>query len=297
MIITQTKISRLTVWTLIASMTVGIGAVCARSLEIHQDFLQSNSPFYVRVSVGNHGGCPEDLTCPASTYRLRLSTTAGEITLAKEILIGSDETLDNPLHDTGLPSPEMQMAFTSQFYKGAIIKLFPSSDATLEDILLIEMTKNDSDAQTFEIPFRLLSPDSMSILKTSVRVDQRWAAWESEAEQLQVQVLFTGLESKAIAKNFRNKLEVVNRLLGLERVAREALLMGRITNLTYTELQGLWAITWNNLLFSNNDVFIFAHRYQRLKNRYNKSLTTLPLVVGNLNVLLQNIRYRHQLAE
>lgn len=293
----EIKIGQLIIGIILMATVTGTGVAGARSLQITDDFLHMDAPLYLRVSAGNHQGCPDTGKCPSVHYQLRLSSSSATITLAKELLIGSDEILDNPLHDTGVPSSELEMEFSSEFYKGAIVKLYPQPEATLDDFLSIELTRDQLETEQFEIPFRLLSPDSVSILYTAPQVDQELEEWRDYADQLQLQVLFTGLEPDETPHHVRNKLEVVKRLLGMERVARTALLNGEISNLTYNELQSLWAIVWNNLLFNDQDVLIFAQRYQRLKNRYNKSITTMPQMVGNLKVLLQNIRYQHQLSE
>jgi hypothetical protein len=215
------------------------------------------------------------------------------MTLAKEIMIGSDEKLENSSKDNGVPADSFDLDFSTPFYKGAILKLFPDDAATTDDLLTIRIRKDNLTEQTYAIPYLLLSPDSLNILATADQVDAKYSGWNTEAGQVKVQVLFLGTSKDEFASSFRHKLMVMEKLLIMENYLRGYLLGGKTSNLTYLELQSVWDLLWNNIQFSGEQAGQFVARYNKLKFRFNRGQLKVELLVGNVKRLLQNMQWQN----
>jgi len=279
---------------IILGLMVFSGMAWARSLQVTDDFLHQEIPLYIRLSIGNHQGCDDLKNCPSHSFAVSVSSVNAQMTLAKEILIGSDELLNNSLKDTGLPADNLNFSFATPFYKGVILKLFPDVHAATSDLLTIKITEDGGAEKMIAVPYLLLSPDSLSVLATASQVDSKYADWLPLSDQLQLQVLSLGLNQAELAHQFRNKLQIINRMMALERFARDKLLDSTLSNLTYQELQTAFGIVWNNVLFSDLDTQQFNHRYERLKFMLNKGESTPALLVGNLKRLLLNIQLENE---
>lgn len=271
------------------------GSALAMSLTLI-DNIQTHSPMYIRVLIGNHDGCSNDASCKEHNYSGSVISENAQIVLTKEFLISSDELLDNEIHDTGLPSEKIDFDFSTEFYKGFIIKLFAEEETTLDDALILNLSIDGAEMETIRVPYRFFG-DSMSVLATAGRSEEDFVDLERFAEQIKISQIFLHSPSEPMNKfmeptRMRYRLEIINRLISLERYARAQLLSGDIENLTYLELQKIWDRVWNNIQFTGNDVVYFKNRYARLKKMLNEEQTSLARVVGSLNVFMRQVTFK-----
>lgn len=272
------------------------GYALAMSLTLTDD-IHSYSPMYIRVLIGNHEGCQQVDSCIEHQYSGSLISENAQIVLTKEFLINSDEVLDNDIHDTGLPTDHITFDFSTEFYKGFIIKLYADENTANSDALILNLSVDGEDDNAIVIPYKFFG-DSTSVLATAGRAEEDFADLENYAKMVNISQVFLHSPSESMDKEMeptrmRYRLEIISRLMSLERYTRAQLLAGNIENLTYLELQRVWERIWNNIQFTGNDVVYFKTRYSRLKKMLNNNETSLARVVGSFNMYMRQITYRN----
>lgn len=273
---------------------LGATQVSARSLTIDNNYLHQESPLYLRVSIGNHDGCSEASSCKEHHYQGTLKAEKAKMTVARDLLVTTDETLTSSSGDWGVPAEEISFDFSTPFYKGAVVKIFPDADATVDHKLTLTLKQDDLPSENVEISYQLLSPDSLDILlTTSLHLGEKLAS-DSLMEKMQLQVLGVGWEENLKNERFASKLTMLQKALNLEKWLRTQLLESKATNLTYMEWQTALDMIWDNAEFTPADATNFVRRYSRLKLMLDKGLTRAELVVGSLKRLLLNIEWRIQ---
>lgn len=270
---------------------LGATQVSARSLTIDNNYLHQESPLYLRVSIGNHDGCAVASSCKEHHYQGTLKAEKAKMTVARDLLVTTDETLTSSSGDWGVPAEEISFDFNTSFYKGAVIKIFPNSNATIENKLVLTLKQDGHPEETAEIRYELLSPDSVNIFLSTLFPLGEQLASDALMEKVQLQVLGLGWDGNLKNERFASKLTILQKAFNLENWLRTQLLAGRINNLTYTEWQLALDMIWDNAELTPADVQSFVKRYNRLKLMLDKGLTKPELMVGNLKRLLLNIEW------
>jgi hypothetical protein len=284
----RNKISSLLIGCIVFSFA-GVGVAGAAGDAVKGEILDY-APTYIRISIGNHEGCPDLSECVSHNYKGSIAGENATVTLGKGILIYADEVLDNDLHDTGLPSEDLDFEFSTPFYKGFVLKLYPDDVAGPEDFLTLNLQVDESEEFVLEIPYKIIEADSNSVLATALQIDDKYSEFQDYSDLIRIQPLNLWMVEENVSSMMRNKFEIIRRMLGLERYTREKLLSGEIENLTYTELQKLWSsVLAGDVQFDEADVMIFTIRFNRLKKLLEREKTSLPRLIGGLNRTMSNI--------
>lgn len=244
--------------------------------------LLARSPIYLVVEIGKRTVCDPNYqyfaACPLTNspeanleYSGSVQVTGGTMTVAKEILIDSDETLTNSVQDTGKPSAEIDFDFKTPYYKGMVIKLQPDLDFT-DGKLVFSEKKDGVLVKSLEIPFNEL--ENNSELKS---------AGNFTVENIYFPSTFSLKDRNA---SFQKKLIVTAEMMKVEKWARDSYIAGKISEPLYQNFRTLTEMSW---LLDYNDTDYFRRRYGFLKANFNNKKATAALFYGGLSQLMKKV--------
>ena len=270
----------------------------AAGLQADRDTVLSRAPIYVMVQLGMEGLCSENLIGNAvegcllanqlsvnSELNGSVEAVQGKMTLAKELFIGSDETIKNAEGDLGLPTSKIDFGFKTPFYKGLIIKVQPDAnyvEGGMPDAvgrLIFSQNYDGNSYNRLEISYSDL-------------VGEKYQNWTENPYRMgfQVRVIDFDVKANLAQRNvvFRNKLSVASKLQSVENWARAQLISGKISRDLYLEIDGLVDTSWFKN-YSDSDLVLFHRQYRRLSNNINKEKVTPALFFGGLNQLMKRL--------
>jgi hypothetical protein len=274
----------------IISFVSCLNSVFAQTAE---EYLKEMRPFYLGILIGKMDGCKDINNCSKERYQGSIEVLNGKLTLAKEILINSDEKLANELGDTGLPSDKIDFDFETELYKGLIVKIYLDEEFTLEDSLTLNVKRGAEGEKTWVIPYDLLTKKTLNVLYTSAEVDDKYADWREDSEWVKVMPLYYGSDNVRVPNEFAKRLEVLSKLNTLENFSRAEYLAGRLDHIHYLELQKIWSFFWGGTRITSEEVSIFSKRYSRLRKMINENSTSLARLIGNLRLYTNIIEAKY----
>lgn len=270
----------------------------AAGLNADRATVLSRAPIYVMVKLGMDGLCAESLPAEApegcllkaqlgenTEWKGSVEAVQGKMTLAKELFIGSDETIKNAEGDLGLPTAKIDFDFKTPFYKGLIIKVQPDADyaevGLPSDIGRLVFNENIGGK---EIKVQEINYSDLVGLKSY--------AWGSDGYGRGYLIRVIDFDSKAdlATRNaiFNNKLTVTSKLQYVENWARAQLISGKINRDLYLDIDGLVDASWFKN-YSSEDPLQFQRRYNRLLNNLKNEKVTPALFYGGLNQLMKRL--------
>ena len=249
----------------------GIGTSMAAEVTSFQDQLANKSPVYLLVELGNAG------VGTNTSYNGAIDVVGGKIAVAKDILIEPDETLAGDLGEVGTLNNKISFIFSTPFYKGLVLKVFPDKQFVMESTsaqfahLSFSERVGKKSQEVLTIPFSdLLSNGSFA--GGDYRVTAIYFDKMADLEERNAQ--------------FIKKLAIASDMQNILRFAREAVLAGKIDETLYAKFDLLAESAWQSY---DADLGYFQWRYRRLKTYFSKNKATPALIYGGLSQLMKKM--------
>lgn len=236
-----------------------------------QDQLSAKSPIYLLVELGKTG-----LNASAN-YGGSIEAVGGKISVAKEILIETGENLSGDLGEVGIANKKISFNFSTPFYKGLVLKVFPDKDfvvsgnPSLDGGLIFNERLGKVNKQVLVIPYSDL-PNKGSWSGGDYRVSAIYFDKNADLDQRNTA--------------FVTKLAMASELQNVMRWARAAVLSGKIDGGLYVKFDQLAESGWQ---VYNPDKTYFDWRYNRLKAYFDNGKATPALFYGGLNLLMKRM--------
>jgi len=233
----------------------------------------AKAPIYLRVEIGKRllSEYSENVE-----YTGTIEAVHGTMTVAKEILIGADETLSNAEKDTSKASSKINFDFKTPFFKGMILKVqpdadYPESGAEMGQLIFSLKNKDGVMGEVYRFPFSQLNNSFISAAGAYF-IGSLGFPFDADL--------------KARDEAFQKNLVVAGELQIEARWAREMYLGGKISADLYNKFETLADLAWVN---QYNETGYFQWRYNRLKTYMKNEKVTPALFYGGLNLLMKRV--------
>ncbi|MGL5831059.1 MAG: hypothetical protein ACRCZE_02810 [Candidatus Altimarinota bacterium] len=240
-------------------LMMSAGSVLAQEAEYSEE-----SPYYVLVMWGqeNLGG-----GLPARIWDGSITSENAKFSVAKEILIGSGEKLENSVMDLGVADDNLEIGTSSKYRQGVILRVL--EEAGMEGSLNIGMGGLEAEV--------------------SIPVESENVVDSSDAF-LKVMNLQNNENLSLEERNrlFRNKLAIIKSTAGLEIWANQQYDKGEISRAVAESLK----LNLDKSLAANFDndakVAAFEYKYSRIRNLVNDKKIAPGVAAGAIQRLLKD---------
>ncbi|MCC6643776.1 hypothetical protein IT411_03435 [Candidatus Peregrinibacteria bacterium] len=263
------KISTLMMLSLLAIGGIGQISYAASNTDV-----LGQSPFYVLVEMGCDGS-----KCNPDTLRKitgSVEATGAKLAIAKGIGITASETLTNEFDDIGRESAKIDFSFSTAFKKGFVLKVFPNADFDESAVLDFKYTEGGlKRADPYLWPF----------------LERGYYADMDTSLGLTMTVIDFAEGANLSARNaaFKNKLLILPKLISVDEWAQAKAAEGKIDLDLYGRFAQLTHDAWLKN-YSDEDVYYFNWRFNRLKKNLNDKKVSPVLFYGGLNVLMKRFK-------
>lgn len=219
------------------------------------------------------------------------------ISVAKDLVVAPEDKLTNSLEDTGKDTQTLEFDFETEFYKGFILKVyFPESIKYFSDshMYLNYDLKIGDEQFNVDIPWKNLRPgntftvgnmeNSEGIVRSIVLPYSNVSSTYYEYEQNESDANLNLRNAE-----FKKRLNIGSKLLGVERWARGKYLNGEIDANLLVAVMELSKSAWTKS-YSDEFTTRFNRRFSQLKFMLDREMISPLRLYGALNTLMKGNR-------
>lgn len=270
--------------------------------EITLDQFKASEPIYLLIRA-ERINCIMEFNCPRrertwggklgenavyfkkSSFNGEIKATGAKLTLAKELLVPTEDKLSSSSGDLGIPADKITFDFETEFYKGFILKIYldeNSEKMASEDVYLELKVDIDGKEDTLKIPLTFAESDNEFIFATGGMAREARIAG----------VVLPYAENSTLEqrnKSFRNNLAISSRIMGVERWMRAKYLNNEIDGTLMSDAIQMSLDSWTNT-YSDEYVSRFNRRFNQLKFMSDRNVISPLRLYGALNTLMKGNR-------
>lgn len=260
--------------------------------EVTLDDFKKVEPVYLMIT-GATRNCVMEHDCDGSKedfsnsilkskFKGTISAQGAKMTVAKELLVVTEDTLNSSSGDLGVPADKIEFDFDTEFYKGFILKIYLNEDAVgkKDDDVYLDfdaMIDGKNLDETLRIPLTFAKSGAVFIEVPDMANGRIYGA-----------VLPYELGSTLEERNdaFKKRLNVGSKLLGVERWARGKYLSGEIDANLLIAVMEMSKAAWTKT-YSEEFNTRFNRRYTQLKFMSDREKISPSRLYGAFNMLMK----------
>ena len=270
----------------ILANTVAAGGYESISFDVFKKVQPVYLMFIVKADCSREYGQEYCLAPDSVHFKGDLSLKGAKMTVAKGLLINSDEQLETASGDLGVPSDKLNFEFDTRYYKGFILKITLNDDAlkafeesSRGDTDLLPQLKysiqaNGKDLQQTVILSYAVSGQSFGIGNSVGVADGTFLPYKTDSS----------LDQRNAT--FKKRLQIGEYMLGLERWTRLKFEKGEIDENLLHLVQEMSLNSWSK---DYSDEFFdkFSRKYNKVKYLLEKGKTTPLRLYGSINAIMK----------